>query len=159
MTGIKGALAYLFTAAAGATAKETAFSLATALAGLAAYLGGWDKGMQVLLALLVADYVTGVLGAVKQKKVNSEVMFWGGVRKAVVLAVIGLATTIDAWVSPDSPVFRTIAIYFYAAREGLSVFENLGELGIPMPGKLKDFFTQLSEQGGGEHADARQNKE
>jgi len=159
MTGLKAAILYLFTAAAGTSMKETAWSGLAALAGLAAYLGGWDKGMQVLVALLIADYVTGVLGAFKQKKLNSEVMFWGGVRKAVVLCVIGLAAMIDGWVSPDAPVFRTITIYFYAAREGLSVFENLGKLNIPMPSKLKEFFTQLNEKGGSDDAQVRDRKD
>ena len=107
------------------------------------FLGGWDGALKVLLLLMVFDYGTGVLGAFKTKTVNSDIMFWGGIRKATVLFVIGLAALLDDWLQPGAPVFRTAAIYFYAAREGLSVVENLGVLGVPLPTTIKDKLEQL----------------
>ncbi|OME86551.1 holin [Paenibacillus lautus] len=114
---------------------------------LATLLGGWDKPLQILVVLMVADYITGILGAVKTKAVNSEVMFWGGIRKITILFVVGLAVLIDGWVGGDSAVFRTLAVYFYAGREGLSVMENLGILGVYIPPKIKEFLEQLNEKG------------
>ncbi|MGG1878250.1 phage holin family protein [Paenibacillus cisolokensis] len=138
----------VLTAATGATGKETAFGASAAALGmLATLLGGWDKPLQLLVVLMIADYVTGVLGAIKTKRVNSDVMFWGGIRKITVLFVVGLAHLIDGWVAGESAVFRILAIYFYAGREGLSVFENLGVLGVYIPPKLKEFLVQLKEKG------------
>ncbi|WP_339295935.1 phage holin family protein [Paenibacillus sp. FSL W7-1279] len=138
----------VLSAAAGASGKEAATGGVVAALGLfATLLGGWDKPLQFLIALMVADYVTGILGAIKTKSVNSEVMFWGGIRKITILFVVGLAVLIDGWVGDDSAVFRILAVYFYAGREGLSVMENLGILGVYIPPKIKEFLEQLNEKG------------
>lgn len=138
----------VLTAAAGASGKESAAGGVAAVLGLlATLLGGWDKPLQILVVLMVADYISGILGAIKTKSVNSEVMFWGGIRKITILFVVGLATLIDGWTGGDSAVFRTLAVYYYAGREGLSVIENLGILGVYLPPKLKEFLEQLKEKG------------
>lgn len=129
--------------------KEAAFGGFAAAIGLAIsdFLGGWDKALQVLLILILADYISGVLGAIKNRKVNSDNMFWGGVRKIVVLFIVGLSSMLDDWIQPGPPIFRTAAIYFYATREGLSVVENLGTIGVPLPNKVREFLEQLTEKG------------
>lgn len=138
----------VLSAAAGASSKEAATGgVVAALGLLATLLGGWDKPLQILVVLMVADYVTGILGAIKTKSVNSEVMFWGGIRKITILFVVGLAVLIDGWIGGNSAVFRTLAVYFYAGREGLSVVENLGILGVYLPPKLKEFLEQLNDKG------------
>lgn len=139
----------VWTAALSASGKEAAFSGWIAAAGvtISAALGGWDKAIQVLLILMVADYITGLLGAVKLHKVDSDVMFWGGIRKVTVLFVVGLASLLDDWIQPGAPIFRTAAIYFYVGREGLSVVENLGTMGTPLPSWLKRILQQLGEKG------------
>ncbi|OKP88383.1 hypothetical protein A3844_08420 [Paenibacillus helianthi] len=100
---------------------------------------------EFLVVLMLADYVSGVAGAFKTKTVSSDIMFWGGVRKITVLFVVGLAALIDDWVQPGAPVFRLAAILYYAGREGLSVIENFGVIGVPWPQAMKDFLLQLSE--------------
>jgi toxin secretion/phage lysis holin len=103
----------LVSAVVGANGKEFLFGSMTAFVAYVAsnFLGGWDKALQVLLFLMVADYVSGVVGAIKNHNVNSEVMFWGGVRKAVILMVIAIAFMCDQIVGNNSPVFRTIALF------------------------------------------------
>ena len=142
-------LSNIFTAAAGATGKESALGGVIAVAGTfaTAYLGGWDAALRVLISLMIADYVTGVLGAIRTKSVNSEVMFWGGIRKAVVLGVVFLAVQLDQFLGGSAPVFRTLAIYFYAGREGLSVIENFGILGVPWPPAIRGILEQLKQKG------------
>lgn len=142
----------LLTAAVGNTGKEAGLGGFIAAAGtsLTAALGGWDVALRLLVWLMVADYVTGLLGAIRVGKVNSEVMFWGGVRKGVVLGVIMLAVAADQFIGGNAPVFRTLAVYFYAGREGLSVVENLGPLGVPLPDALVKFLEQLQEKGKGD---------
>ncbi|NBD24310.1 phage holin family protein [Paenibacillus glycinis] len=134
--------------------KGTIWGSAAASVGvcITSWLGGWDKALQVLLVLMLADYVTGVLGAIRLKKLNSEVMYWGGIRKMVCLFVIGLASLLDDWLQPGVPIFRTTAIYFYGGREGLSIIENLGVIGVPLPQAIRDLLEQLGEKGEGTDA-------
>lgn len=117
-------------------------------------LGGWDAALRILVVLMVADYLTGVLAAFRRKQVNSEAMFWGGIRKAVVLGVIAIAILLDDLVGNTAPVFRLLALYFYIAREGLSVVENLGLIGVKLPGFIKDVLEQLQQKSEGTTAPA-----
>jgi toxin secretion/phage lysis holin len=138
----------VWTAAIGNNAKDTFTGGLTALLGFViSFLGGWDQGLQILFLLMAADYATGVLGAFKTKTVNSDVMFWGGIRKITILFVVGLAAQVDGWLHLDAPVVRTAALYFYAGREGLSVVENLGVLGVPLPPAVLNFLEQLKQKG------------
>lgn len=129
--------------------KEFGLNTLVAVSGTAvsAWLGGWDIALNVLIVLMVIDYATGLLGAIKNKQVNSEVMFWGGVRKGVILAVVAMAVMLDQLVGNLNPILRTLAIYFYAAREGVSVTENLGILGVPLPPGIKKVLKQLQQKG------------
>ena len=131
--------------------KEFMFNAAIAAIGttLSAWLGGWDAAIGLLVTLMVADYITGFLGAVKGRRVNSEVMFWGGIRKGIILAVIALAVQLDGMLGNADPILRTLAIYFYAAREGISVTENLGILGVDLPPVIVKVLEQLQQKGEG----------
>lgn len=131
--------------------KEVWFSsvIATVCTMASAALGGWDIALRVLIAMMVADYITGFLGAVKTKSVSSDVMFWGGIRKGAILAVLLIAVLLDEMVNNHEPILRTLAIYFYVAREGISLTENLGKLGVPLPGAFKKVLAQLQEKGEG----------
>lgn len=131
--------------------KEYGFSAIVATIGtiVSTCLGGWDVGLQVLVAFMVIDYITGFLGAVKNKKVDSEVMFWGGIRKGIILVVVAIAIMMDQLLGNKEPIFRMLALYFYIAREGLSITENLGILGVPLPGVLKKVLVQLQQKGDG----------
>lgn len=117
-----------------------------------AFFGGWDIALQILVFCMIADYATGLLGAIKTKSVNSEVMFWGGIGKGIVFVVIALAVMLDKMTGSDAPVFRTLALYFYIGREGLSIIENLGILNVPLPAFLKKVLAQLQEKGDGKDA-------
>ncbi len=141
----------LATAAAGETGKEAAAGGVIAAVGtfISAKLGGWDIALSLLVYLMIADYVTGILGAIKNKNLNSEVMFWGGVRKAIVLLVVFLAVQLDQFVGGQAPIFRTLALYFYAGREGLSVVENMGILGVQWPPAVQSILEQLKQKGEG----------
>jgi len=132
--------------------KEFGFSTLVAASGTVAttWLGGWDKALQALVLCMILDYTFGLLGAIKNRKVNSEVMFWGGLRKGAILAVLSIAVVLDGLVGNNEPIFRTLAVYFYVGREGWSIAENLGILGVPLPGELKKVLAQLQEKGDGD---------
>jgi toxin secretion/phage lysis holin len=135
----------------GMTTKELGLSSAVATTGtlISVWLGGWDAALSVLVALMVLDYATGLLGAIKNKQVDSEVMFWGGIRKGIILAVVIVAVLLDKMVGNAEPILRTLAIYFYVSREGISVTENLGILGVPLPPGISRVLAQLQEKGEG----------
>ena len=115
-------------------------ALATLVTGL---LGGWDVAVKLLAALIVIDYVTGFLAAGKHKKINSDVMFWGGIRKGVIFLVIVVAVLADEMLNNSSPILRTLVIYYYIAREALSVTENCAILGVPLPPQFVSVLAQL----------------
>lgn len=133
------------------TGKEFVFStvVSTVVTIISVWLGGWDIALQVLIVLMVIDYITGFLGAIKQARVNSEIMFWGGIRKLIILAVVALAFLFDKMLGNADPILRTLAIYFYVAREGLSVTENLGIMGVPLPPAVTKVLEQLQTKGDG----------
>ena len=130
--------------------KEGVFATVVAVIGTFAssVLGGWDMALKAVVFCLVADYVTGVLGAVRTKSLNSEIMFWGGLRKAIIIGVIAFSVLMDGLMGNATPVFRMLALYFYIGREGLSIIENLGVLGVPLPAFVEKAFEQLRDKGG-----------
>lgn len=113
---------------------------------ITALMGGWDTALKILVVLMVVDYMSGFLAAYKLKKVNSDVMFWGGIRKGVVFIVVIIAVLVDELVNNGLPIMRTLVLYYYIAREALSVTENFALLGVPLPQQLVDVLTQLQEE-------------
>ena len=130
--------------------NEKEFWLSTAIATVgtivSCWLGGWDNALKALVYLMVFDYVTGFLGAVKNKNVDSYEMFWGGIRKGIIFAVIIVSILLDNMVGNQEPILRTMTIYFYVAREGVSVTENLGILGVPLPPGISKVLKQLQDK-------------
>lgn len=118
--------------------------IVTAVSG---FLGGMDGIMYALIAFITLDYITGVAVAVKQKKVSSEVGFWGIFKKALILALVGIANLIDRFVVGDGNMVRTAIILYYTGNEGISLLENAAAFGIPLPDKLKNILGQLKEEG------------
>lgn len=115
-------------------------SIITAVSG---FLGGMDGIMYALLAFITIDYITGVAVAVKNKKLSSEVGFWGLVRKVCIIALVGVAHFVDVYVMHTGDIFRTAIALYYIGNEGVSLLENMGNLGVPLSKKLKDVLEQL----------------
>ena len=128
--------------------------LFTAAGGwLGYFLGGCDGLLLALVLFAVADYITGVMCAVADKKLSSEVGFKGICRKVIIFMLVGVAHVIDVNVIATGSVLRTAVIFFYLSNEGVSLLENAGHLGLPIPEKLKAVLEQLhdrAEKGGDE---------
>ena len=119
----------------------------TAVGGwLGYYLGGCDGLLYALLAFVVADYVAGVMCAVSDKKLSSEVGFKGICRKVLIFILVGIANIFDVQVIGTGSVLRTAVIFFYISNEGLSLLENAGHLGLPIPEKMKVVLAQLHDR-------------
>ena len=108
--------------------------------------GGWDALMKVLVVCMCVDYVTGVIKAIKEKRLSSQIGFVGILRKVTIFAVVIVAAQIDEAMGLQV-VCRTAAIAFYTANEGISVLENAAALGLPVPQRLVDALGQLKDDG------------
>lgn len=121
--------------------------LFTAAGGwLGYFLGGCDGLLIALVLFAVADYITGVMCAVADKKLSSEVGFKGICRKVIIFMLVGIAHIIDVNVIATGSVLRTAVIFFYLSNEGVSLLENAGHLGLPIPEKLKVVLEQLHDR-------------
>jgi len=110
------------------------------------YLGGCDGLLYALLGFVVMDYITGVMCAIADKKLSSEVGFKGLCRKVLIFILVGAANIIDVQIIGTGSVLRTAVIFFYISNEGLSLIENAGHLGLPIPEKLKAVLEQLHDR-------------
>nr|DAY70780.1 MAG TPA: holin [Caudoviricetes sp.] len=107
--------------------------------------GSWDLALQVLIVFMVLDYGTGVLYAFLNNQLNSEVGFKGLVKKLMILVVLIIGVMLDRMLGNGTWVFRTLVCYFYIANEGISLLENVGNIGIPIPNKIRNALEQLNK--------------
>ena len=120
-------------------------------AAIAGFLHGMTNGQGrtaiLLAALMGADYVSGVLAARKTAhgRLSSQAGWKGLLRKAVILLVVGLSVLLDWYVGQGSAMFQTAVMCFYISNETLSLLENLGRCGVPIPKKLRDMLEELGK--------------
>ena len=110
------------------------------------FLGGCDGLLYALLAFVVIDYITGIMCAVVDKKLSSEVGFKGIFKKVLIFALVGTGHILDTRVIGSGSVMRTAVIFFYLSNEGVSLLENAAYLGLPIPQKLKSVLEQLHDR-------------
>ena len=119
----------------------------TAIGGwLGYFLGGCDGLLIALVVFAVTDYITGVMCAIADKKLSSEIGFKGICRKVIIFMLVGIAHVLDVNVIATGSVLRTAVIFFYLSNEGVSLLENAAHLGLPVPEKLKDVLEQLHDR-------------
>ena len=122
-------------------------SVMAAFCALFGYLfGAFDGMMTALITLIVLDYITGIIAAVVEKKLSSEVGARGIAKKVIMLLVVAVANIADRSVIGDGNVLRSVTAMFYIANEGISLLENGARLGVPMPKKLIDVLAQLKKE-------------
>ena len=123
------------------TGIQIAFS---AIGGFIGWLlGGFDGFLYALIAFAVIDYITGVMCAISDKRLSSEVGFKGICRKVLIFVLVGIGNLVDMYVLGEAGVLRTAVIFFYLSNEGVSLLENSAHLGLPIPQKLKSVLEQL----------------
>ncbi len=110
------------------------------------FLGGCDGLLYALIAFVVIDYVTGVMCAIINRELSSAVGFKGIFRKVLIFLLVGIANIIDVQVIGTGAVLRTAVIFFYISNEGVSLLENAGHLGLPIPEKIKTVLEQLHDR-------------
>lgn len=110
------------------------------------FLGGCDGLLYALLAFVVIDYITGVMCAINDKTLSSEVGFKGICRKVLIFLLVGIANVLDVQIIGTGSVLRTAVIFFYISNEGVSLLENAAHLGLPVPEKIKTVLEQLHDR-------------
>ena len=110
------------------------------------FLGGWDGLLYALVVFVVVDYITGVMCAINNKTLSSAVGFKGICRKVLIFLLVGIANVLDVQVIGTGSVLRTAVIFFYISNEGISLLENAGHLGLPIPEKIKVVLEQLHDR-------------
>ena len=110
------------------------------------FLGGCDGLIYALLVFVVVDYVTGVLCAISDRALSSEVSFRGLCRKVLIFMLVAIGHILDVYVIGNGSVLRTAVIFFYMSNEGISLLENAGHLGLPIPDQLRLVLEQLHDR-------------
>ena len=110
------------------------------------FLGGYDGLLYALIAFVVIDYITGVMCAISNHTLSSEVGFKGICRKVLIFLLVGIANILDIHVIGSGSALRTAVIFFYISNEGVSLLENAAHLGLPIPEKIKTVLEQLHDR-------------
>ena len=122
-------------------------SIAGAVGAVLGFMYGEVNGLfWALIAFMATDYITGVVVAAINKQLSSEVGFRGLAKKLMILVFVSLGHIADMYVLGGTPVDMSAVMLFYIANEGLSIIENAGNLGLPVPKKLKDIMVQLKKE-------------
>ena len=109
------------------------------------FTGKFDGHLKALLMVLILDFITGLIKAIKTKKLSSAFGFKGIIKKVGYLIIISLSFIIDK-ILGDSGAVRTMVIYFFIANEGISILENWKAMGLPLPNRLYNAFEDLKNK-------------
>jgi toxin secretion/phage lysis holin len=127
---------------------QVAFASAGAFIGW--FIGGFDGFLYALLAFVSVDYLTGVLCAISDKKLSSEIGARGIFKKVLIFMMVGVAHVLDihilSSIGENGGALRTAVIFFYLSNEGISILENAVHIGLPIPEKLKAVLQQLYDR-------------
>ena len=113
-------------------------------------LGGWDIWLAALITTICIDILTGIIKSLLMKSnktqsggLSSKSMFEGGIKKIFILLLVALATVLDTIISPNDTYIRIMVVSYYIANESLSILENIGVCGIPLPQFLYSVLDSL----------------
>jgi toxin secretion/phage lysis holin len=119
----------------------------TAIGGyLGFFLGGLDGFIYALVTFVVIDYLTGIMAAIVERKLSSEIGFRGIFKKVLIFLLVTVGNIIDKNLVGTGGAVRTAVIFFYISNEGISVIENSIRIGLPVPEKLKNVLEQLQHK-------------
>ncbi len=128
---------------------ETMQIVFAAIGGFFGYtLGGCDGFLYALVAFITLDYVTGVMLAVVERKLSSEIGFRGIFKKVLIFVMVAIGHIIDSKIIGTGSAIRTAVIFFYASNEGISILGNATKLGLPIPDKLRAVLEQIGKGDG-----------
>lgn len=119
----------------------------TAIGGYLGYfLGGFDGFIYALVTFVVIDYLTGIMAAIVERNLSSEIGFRGIFKKVLIFLLVAVGNIIDNNLIGTGGAVRTAVIFFYISNEGISIIENSIRIGLPVPEKLKNVLEQLQHK-------------
>ncbi len=128
-------------------------AIAAAAGAVAGFLGGWSPLLTVLVAFMAMDYISGLLLAASGKSpktesghIDSSVGFVGLAKKGFILIIVLVSTLLDRALATDAMVFQTATACYYIANEGISILENAGLMGLPVPRAVREALERLREK-------------
>ena len=122
-------------------------SIMAGICTVLSFLFGDMEGLMIaLIALIILDYISGVIAAAVEKRLSSEVGAKGIAKKIFMLLIVALANIVDINVIGDGHVLKTVTVVFYICNECISLIENAGRIGVPVPKKLLDVLEQLRDK-------------
>jgi toxin secretion/phage lysis holin len=126
--------------------KQLAANSGVAFVGsIGAYLfGGWSELLALFFFVVIVDYITGVLAAITEKNLSSSVGYKGLVKKFGMVIVVAMAYQLDKFTGTN--VIMTGAIFFFVANELVSITENYGRIGLPLPPQIKNVIKILRDK-------------
>jgi toxin secretion/phage lysis holin len=126
--------------------KQVAANSGIAFAGsvLTYLFGGWSQLLVLFCFVVVMDYITGLMAAVIEKNVSSAVGYKGLIKKFGMFLIVALSFQLDKYMQTD--VIMAGAILFFLANELVSIVENYGRIGLPLPPQLKNVIKILKEK-------------
>lgn len=123
---------------------DTIKGIIATVCALASYIfGDWDGLMIALVIFIIADYISGAIAAAVEKKLSSEVGAKGIAKKIFMLLIVAVANIIDINVVGEGHTLKTVTMIFYICNECISLLENAGRIGVPVPKKLLDVLSQF----------------
>lgn len=108
-------------------------------------MGGFDGLIYSLVAFVLIDYLTGVMAAIVEHQLSSEIGFKGIFRKVSIFMLVAVGHIIDSKLLGTGTALRTAIILFYSSNEGISILENATRMGLPIPKKIKSVLEQLKK--------------
>lgn len=109
------------------------------------FLGELDGLLYALVIFVVLDYITGICAAIQAKHLSSNIGAKGIAKKVAIFLVISVAHVADQYLVDSTDVLRSMTTLFYLSNEGISIFENIGKIGIPLPGKLNNLLSRFED--------------
>lgn len=97
------------------------------------FVGGIDHLFIAVTIFVLLDYLTGVLAAWRRKELSSRTGWWGLARKTMTLVFVIVAHQLDIVTGNENDFMRNTMLMFIIGTEGISIFENMGRLGVPVP--------------------------
>jgi toxin secretion/phage lysis holin len=128
--------------------SDITFKSAVAAGGAAIsyFYGGWSALLGILLTFVVIDYITGVLASATEGRLSSAIGAKGIAKKVLIFVIVAVAHLVDTSLG-EAHVFRDATIFFYLANELLSILENAGRAGLPIPPMITKAVQVLQGKG------------
>ena len=122
-------------------------SIAGAVGAVLGFMYGEVTGLfWALIAFMALDYITGVVVAIIEKRLSSEVGFRGLAKKFLILVFVAVGHIADTYILGGTPAAMSAVMLFYMANEGISIIENAAALGLPVPKKLTNIMEQIKNK-------------